>query len=103
MSSQIGLVVAPPAMPARLSRVPYVCSAVASPISLSLAIFVGCVGLGYAGVIGAAIAMCGVLVVAACAARYRLVRHYLDEQARERARARREHQRLKRLRPVGAS
>lgn len=64
--------------------------------------FAGCVGLGYAGLLGAAIAALIVIALAASAARFRIVRRYLDEQARSRAKTRRELDRLKRLRPSGS-
>jgi hypothetical protein len=65
--------------------------------------FAGCIGLGYAGVIGAVTAVLAVLVLGMNAARYRGVRTYVDDQARTRSRAHRECLRLKLLRPTGAS
>jgi hypothetical protein len=65
--------------------------------------FAGCLGFGSAGLVGAAIAMLVVLVLAANAARFRRVRAYVDEQTRSRARARRETQRLRLLRLTGTT
>jgi hypothetical protein len=65
--------------------------------------FAGCIGLGYAGLLGAAIAILLVVVLAANAARYPWVRCYLDDQARGRDKTRRECQRLKLLRPTAAT
>lgn len=77
--------------------------AVASPVCLAVAMFAGCIGLGYAGVAGAAAAVLAVVALGVNAARYRRVRRYVDEQAITRARARRECERLKLLRPTGAT
>src|SRR4051812_44166286 len=101
MSSQLGIVVAPSTLPAGTSRATYLRGAIASPICLSLAVFAGCVGLGYAGLVGAMVAIAGVLGFGAYAARHRRVRSYLDGQTRARANAQRECQRLKLLRPTG--
>jgi hypothetical protein len=101
MPSQLGLVVAPSTLPAGTSRATYLRGAVASPICLSLAVFAGCVGLGYAGLLGAVIAVASVLGLGARAARYPSVRSYLEGQTRARANAKRECERLKRLRPTG--
>ena len=75
----------------------------ASPLCLAVTIFAGCIGLGYAGVLGAAIAVAVVIALAANAARYRWVRSYIDEQTRGRAKTRRECQRLRLLRSTGAT
>jgi hypothetical protein len=72
-------------------------------VCLSIAVFCGCIGLGYAGVLGAAIAIACVLGSGVHAARYPRVRAYIDAQARQRARTRRERRRLKLLRPIGAT
>ena len=103
MQSQPGLVVAPLTLAAGTSRFTYVQGAVGSPVSLSVAAFAGCVGLGYAGLLGAAIAVIAVLGVAAHCARYQRVRAYIDGQLRAQARARRERRRVKLLRPVSVT
>ena len=101
MQSQ-SLVLAPPAPPAGASRLRYVSGSVSSPLCLAVTMFAGCLGLGYAGLVGAAVAVLAVVVVAMNAARLQRVRRYLDEQARVRSKARRESQRLKLLRACGA-
>ncbi|HSS00494.1 MAG TPA: hypothetical protein VLM79_25725 [Kofleriaceae bacterium] len=65
--------------------------------------FAGCLGLGYAGLLGAAVAVIAVVAVAANAARFARVRRYIDEQARLRIKTRRELGRLKQLRACGAA
>jgi hypothetical protein len=65
--------------------------------------FAGCLGLGYAGLLGAAVAVLAVVSVAANAARLQRVRRYIDEQTEARARTRRELGRLKQLRVCGAA
>jgi hypothetical protein len=102
MRSQIGLVVVPPTLPAGTSRLTYVRGAVGNPVCLAVAVFAGCIGLGAAGLFGAALAVLAVLVLGASAARYQAVRNYIDGQARARAAAKRECRRLKRLAPTGA-
>jgi hypothetical protein len=65
--------------------------------------FAGCLGLGYASLLGASIAVLVVLTLAANASRYPRVRSYLDEQSAARCKAKRECQRAKLLRPTGAT
>ncbi len=65
--------------------------------------FAGCIGLGCAGAIGAVTAILVVIALGMNASRYRRVRNYVNEQARARSRARREGQRLRQLRPTGAT
>jgi hypothetical protein len=103
MRSQLGLVVVPPALPAGTSRLTYVRGAVGNPVCLAVAVFAGCIGLGTAGLFGAAIAVLMVLVLGANAARYRMVRSYVDGQARARAMAKRECRRLRLLQSTGPS
>lgn len=101
MQSPSGLVLAPSTSLAGASRLGYMSGSVGSPVCLAVTMFAGCLGLGYAGAIGAAIAVLVVVAIAASAARLRRVRRYLDAQARVRARTRCELQRLKLLRPSG--
>jgi hypothetical protein len=101
MQSQ-SLVIAPPSPPARTSRLGYVGGSVGNPVCLAVTTFAGCLGLGYAGLIGAAIAILVVVAIAANASRSQRVRRYIDEQASARVKTRREVQRLKLLRPCGA-
>jgi hypothetical protein len=76
---------------------------VGSPVSVAVAVFAGCIGLGYAGGLGAAVAVLAVLALGVHAARYRRVRDYVDQQARTRSQASRECQRRKQLRSAGAT
>lgn len=101
MRSQLGLVVAHSTCSGS-SQLGYVRGAVGNPVSLAIGVFAGCIGLGYAGVLGAAVAAIAVVALGVHAARYRAVRNYLDGQAQLRAHAARETQRLRRLRPTGA-
>jgi CHASE3 domain sensor protein len=103
MPSQLGLVVAPSVLPPGTSRLTYVRGAVGSPVAISVAVFAGCIGLGYAGAIGAVLAVLAVLVAGAHAASYRVVRRYVDRHDRTRAKARREARRLKLLHPTGST
>jgi hypothetical protein len=66
-------------------------------------VFAGCIGLGYAGALGATIAVLAVIVAGVNAARYRMVRHYVDQHARARTKAKRESRRLKLLHPTGST
>ncbi len=102
MQSPSGLVVAPH-RPIGTSGLGYAAGSVGSPVCFAVAMFAGCLGLGYASVLGATVAVLVVLALAANASRYRRVRTYLDEQAAVRHKARRECQRAKLLRPTGAS
>ena len=100
--SQTGLVPAPPpALTARDNPLSYVRGAVVSPVCISAAVFVACVGIGIAGVLGAIIAMITVIALGASSTRYAFVRRHLDRQAELRERCHRESSRIKRLRPTG--
>jgi len=68
---------------------------------MAVAVFGACLGLGYAGIIGAAIALVTVVVLGAISARYTFVQRHLDRQARLRERGNRESGRLRALRPSG--
>ncbi|HEX3482164.1 MAG TPA: hypothetical protein VHT91_44420 [Kofleriaceae bacterium] len=99
MRSQPHLVVVPPKLPpAATSRLGYLRGAVASPVCVAVTLFAACLGIGYAGVLGAIIAAALVVVLGANASRYRPVRRYLDEQTRAQVRARRHCRRLKQVR-----
>jgi hypothetical protein len=101
--SEHGLVLAPP--PALATRpasgLHYFRGAVASPVCVATAVFAACVGLGFAGLVGAMIAMAAVIAAGASASKYEIVRRHLDQQARLRERCRREALRLRQLRPTG--
>lgn len=98
MRSQPHLVVVPPKLPPATSRLGYLRGAVASPVCVAVTLFAACLGIGYAGVIGAIIAAALVIVLGANASRYHRVRRYLDEQNRAQARAKRHCRRLKQVR-----
>ncbi|HEY0193932.1 MAG TPA: hypothetical protein VGC42_22600 [Kofleriaceae bacterium] len=85
------------------SRLDYIRGSLGSPTCLSVAMFAGCVGLGAAGVVGAAVAVACVIALGIHATSYRAVRRYVDEQARGQALQQREHDRLRRLRPAGVA
>lgn len=103
MSSQPGLTVVPSSLPAGTSRFTYIRGSVGSPVCVAVAVFAGCIGLGYAGLLGAVIAVIAVIAAGVNAARCRLVRSYIDSQARAKACARREGRRLKLLEPTGST
>jgi hypothetical protein len=98
-----GLMLAPPppALTAHGTGLTYVRGAVASPVCVAVSVFAACVGLGYAGVLGAVVAMLAVIALGAMTARYRFVQRHLDRQASLRARAKRESARFRALRPSG--
>lgn len=102
--SQRSLVLAPPPS-AIATQTPngltYLRGAVASPICIAVAVFAACLGLGYAGLIGAVIALLSVATLGGLSARYKLVQRHLDRQAHARARGTREMARLRSLRPSG--
>ncbi len=103
LASQHGLVLAPPppALTKRGSAVHYVRGAVASPVCVALTVFAACVGLGWAGIIGAMLAVMTTMALGAMSARYKFVQKHLDHQAEQRERLRRESVRFKALRPTG--
>lgn len=79
----------------------YVRGAVGSPVCIAVAIFAACVGLGYAGMIGALLAMTAIVGIGAASTRSALVRRHIDHQRVLRERCRRELGRLKRLKASG--
>lgn len=105
LTSPRSLVLAPP--PAALTSahrgnaLTYMRGAVASPVCIAVSVFAACLGLGYAGIIGAILAMVAVVTIGALSARYRFVQRHLDRQAQLRTRAHRETARLRALRPSG--
>lgn len=100
--SQHGLVlVPPPAMTVRNTAVSYMRGALVSPPCIAAAVFAACVGLGYAGIIGALLAVIAVAGLTATTTKSKLVRKHLDRQAELHERSRRESYRLKQLRPSG--
>lgn len=79
----------------------YVRGALFNPVSLSVMAFAVCVGVGYAGMLGALIAMMTFVVLGAGATRYRYVRKQLDRQFEYRVKQKREAERMKLLKPTG--
>jgi hypothetical protein len=97
------LVPAPaPALAARSSALAYAGGAIGSPVAVATLVFAACVGLGFAGALGAVAAMSAVIGLAVMSSRSGAIRRHLDAQAALRARYRREALRLKQLRPTGA-
>jgi hypothetical protein len=79
----------------------YVRGALFNPVSLSVMAFAVCVGVGYAGLLGAMVAMLAFLGLGTTATRYRYVRKQLDKQFEYRVRQKREAERMKALKPAG--
>jgi hypothetical protein len=98
MRPQPHLVVIPAQPPAAQSCIGYLRGAVASPVCVAVALFAACLGIGYAGALGAVVAIAAVALAGALASRSRRVRGYLDEQTRLQVRAERHCQRLKQIR-----
>jgi hypothetical protein len=97
-AEDVGIVlVKPPAQTA----LTYVRGALFNPVSLSVMAFAVCVGVGYAGLLGAMIAMAVFLTVGTSATRSSYIRRQLDRQFEFRVRQRREIERMKLLKPAG--
>jgi hypothetical protein len=79
----------------------YVRGALFNPVSLSVMAFAVCVGVGYAGLFGALVAMAVFVGIGSSATRYRFVRRQLDRQFEYRMRQRREADRMRLLKPAG--
>ena len=79
----------------------YVRGALFNPVSLSVMAFAVCVGVGYAGVLGALIATIAFVVVGTSATRNRFIRHQLDKQYEYRLKQKREADRMRMLKPAG--
>jgi len=104
LASRNGLAVVaapPPALTVRHTSLAYMRGAVGSPICVAFSVFAACVGLGYAGLLGAFVAMLAVVGLGVTSTRYVCVRRHLDRQAEIRERCRRESVRLRQLRPTG--
>jgi len=102
VEAALGLVAIPShALTARNSNLAYMRGAVGSPVCVAVTVFAGCVGLGYAGVVGALVACLTVILMGLTTTRYQFVRRHLDRQAEIRERCRRESTRLRQLRPTG--
>src|ERR1043165_742040 len=79
----------------------YVRGALFNPVSLSVMAFAVCVGVGYAGVLGALIATFAFVTLGSTAARNRFIRCQLDKQFEYRVRQKREADRMRQLKPTG--
>src|SRR6478735_6340852 len=79
----------------------YVRGALFNPVSLSVMAFAVCVGVGYAGMFGALIAVVAVAALGTSATKYEYVRQQLDKQFEYRVKQKREADRMKQLKPTG--
>jgi hypothetical protein len=79
----------------------YVRGALFNPVSLSVMAFAVCVGVGYAGLLGALVATLVFVGLGASATRYRFIRRQLDRQFEYRVRQKREGDRMRMLKPTG--
>jgi hypothetical protein len=80
----------------------YVRGALISPFSVASFVFSTCVGVGYAGIIGAVFAMVAFFTGITMLSRFGVVRRSLDRSLAQRARAQREAERSRALAPSGA-
>jgi hypothetical protein len=79
----------------------YVRGALFNPVSLSVMAFAVCVGVGYAGMLGAMIAVLAFVTLGTISTRYSFVRTQLDRQFEYRQKQKREGDRMKLLKPTG--
>jgi hypothetical protein len=79
----------------------YARGALFNPVSLSVMAFALCVGVGYAGVLGALVALATFVTLAVTASRHRYVQAQLDMQHAYRVRQKREAGRMRLLKPAG--
>ncbi len=79
----------------------YVSGALFNPVSISVMAFAVCVGVGYAGLFGALLAVLSFVTLGTCATRYKYVRQQLDRQFEYRRCQKREGERMKLLKPTG--
>jgi hypothetical protein len=102
LASEHGLVLAPPAsLTKRATGLTYMRGALASPPVVALAVFTGCLGLGFAGLLGAMLAILATAILGIMSTRYAFVRRHLDRQAEQREKLRIESARFRALRPAG--
>ncbi len=101
-AARLSLVVVPPApLTAPHTALSYLRGAVVSPICISAAVFASCVGVGFAGVVGALVAFVAVTLLVAASTRWDFVREHLDHESQARQRCARESRRVRLLRPAG--
>jgi hypothetical protein len=79
----------------------YVRGALFNPVSLSVMAFAVCVGVGYAGMLGALIATFAFVALGSSATRNQFIRRQLDKQFEYRVRQKREADRMRQLKPTG--
>src|SRR5262249_47183886 len=79
----------------------YVRGALFNPVSLSVMAFAVCVGVGYAGLMGALVSLVGFFALGSTSTKYRYVREQIDKQIEYRVRQKRESDRLRQLKPAG--
>ena len=90
-----------PISPQTETALTYVRGALFNPVSLSVMAFAVCVGVGYAGMVGAVLALTTFLVLGTISTRYEFVRTQLDKQFEYRVKQKRETDRMKQLKPTG--
>jgi hypothetical protein len=90
-----------PITPQTQTALTYVRGALCNPVSLSVMAFAVCVGVGYAGVLGAIIAMVAFVTLGSSATRYKYIRTQLDRQFEYRLKQKRESDRMRLLKPTG--
>ena len=96
----LALVRSTSALPQR-GGVHYVRGAIASPVCVATTVFATCVGLSYAGVLGALLAVTAIVGACVALTRFAVVRRHLDRQSVYVEIAHRESARLRQLRPAG--
>jgi hypothetical protein len=79
----------------------YVRGALFNPVSLSVMAFAVCVGVGYAGMLGALLAVLAFVTLGTAATRHKYIRVQLDKQFEYRVKQKREADRMKLLKPTG--
>jgi hypothetical protein len=79
----------------------YVRGALFNPVSLSVLAFSVCIGVGYAGILGALVAMIAFVALGSAVTRYGFIRRQLDHQFEYRVKQKREAERMKLLKPTG--
>ena len=90
-----------PLSPQTQTALTYVRGALFNPVSLSVMAFAVCVGVGYAGMLGALLALTTFMVLGTVSTRYQFVRTQLDKQFEYRVKQKRESDRMKLLKPTG--
>ena len=84
------------------SGLAYMRGAMISPFSVAALVFWTCMGIGYAGLLGALVALATMTTGIAGISRVKLVQRHLDREIAERQRAHRESARMRTIAPCGA-